>query len=606
MLPFLFLAMQAGAARVEVTPKEFPVIVNCGMNERQVSKVTMPLYAKAILLENTREDALAMVVVDSCMMPRELLDRAKARARRRTGLREERMLISATHTHFAPAAMPCLGSREQPGYAEFLEERIAEAIARAYARRAPAQVGAAAREDGEHTFNRRFVYRRDRVMADPFGGMTAFANMHPGYQNANAVGPSGPVDAGLTLLAVRHADGRPLAVVANYSMHYFASEGISADFAGQFEADFARGMAAPEDFVAVMSQGTSGDLMWMDYGKAKRDLTLAEYTAGLVDTALAVWRGIEYRGGVVPLRMAEQQMTLERRAPTAERLEWARATLRASTGRTPKPQPEIYAQEALHLQAAPVRTLKLQALRIGDLAVTGIPNEVFAITGLKLKARSPLGLTMNIELANGAEGYIPPVEQHALGGYATWPARTAGLEVEAEPKIVEALLRLLENVTGAKRRAAVVTHGRFARAMLASKPDGFWPLDEMEGEVARASIGVDGKLTGLFAHSLEGRDGRAVLLAGGAFVPPVVEAEESTWEAWQWDALADPSWRLHAVTCAGGRATRYLDGVAVGQEADCVAARAFVLPVNFEGKLDSVAYYRRALAAVELKAHTLH
>ena len=78
----------------------------------------------------------------------------------------------------------------------------------------------------------------------------------------------------------------------------------------------------------------------------------------------------------------------------------------------------------------------------------------FAITGLTLKAYSPLQPTFNIELANGAEGYIPPPEQHKLGGYTTWPARTAGLEVQAEPRIVEALLQLLEKVAARPRRCA--------------------------------------------------------------------------------------------------------------------------------------------------------
>jgi len=54
---------------------------------------------------------------------------------------------------------------------------------------------------------------------------------------------------------------------------------------------------------------------------------------------------------------------------------------------------------------------------------------------------------MNIELANGAEGYIPPPEQHALGGYTTWPARSAGLEVEAEPKILSTLSKLLSQLS---------------------------------------------------------------------------------------------------------------------------------------------------------------
>ncbi len=114
--------------------------------------------------------------------------------------------------------------------------------------------------------------------------------------------------------------------------------------------------------------------------------------------------------------------------------------------------PEVYAKEAIYLHDEPSRELKLQAIRIGDMGITAIPNEVYAITGLKLKAQSPFDTTMNVELANGSEGYIPPPEQHALGGYTTWPARTAGLEVPAEPKIVAAVLKLLEQVAGKPRR----------------------------------------------------------------------------------------------------------------------------------------------------------
>ena len=99
--------------------------------------------------------------------------------------------------------------------------------------------------------------------------------------------------------------------------------------------------------------------------------------------------------------------------------------------RLPRDRAEVYALEAIHLHEDPRVEVKLQALRIGELGITAIPNEVYGITGMKLKGLSPLVPTFNIELANGAEGYIPPPEQHALGGYTTWPARTAGLEVDA-------------------------------------------------------------------------------------------------------------------------------------------------------------------------------
>jgi len=603
MLPFLWLALQAGAARVDVAPASFPVIVNCGFTEKLASKITSPLYAKALVLSQTPADAVALVLVDSCMMPRELIDQAKALAARRTGIRTERMLVAATHTHFAPAAMGCLGSDAQPGYAELLVERIAEAIAQAQRRQTPAEIGSASIDDYAHTFNRRFVYRSDRMLTDPFGGRTVHANMHPGYQNADTIGPSGPVDPGLTLLAVRHLDGRPLAVLANYSMHYFASEPLSSDYFGLFEAELARGIGAGPEFLALLSQGTSGDLMWMDYAKPKRDVTLASYTSGLVNSALTAWRGIRYARGTVPLAVAETKLVLDRRLPSPERLTWARDTVKTFAGRKPRTQPEIYAREAILLHDEPRRELKLQAWRMGDLAMTALPNEVFALTGLKLKARSALARTMNLSLANGSDGYIPPPEQHALGGYTTWPARTAGLEVQAEPKIVAALLGLLERVTGGARREPPPVHGEAARAMLGLRPDGFWPLDDMEGDGAAAAVGAAGRYEGARAFYVDGVDGRAVLLAGGRFVPPAMTAAapEWSWVAWHWDAWEDPSWRQRAVVCAGGRALRYLDGVAVGTSDDCATARRFVLPERMEGKLDSVGYYARPLTAAELR-----
>ena len=102
--------------------------------------------------------------------------------------------------------------------------------------------------------------------------------------------------------------------------------------------------------------------------------------------------------------------------------------------RLPKTQPEIYAKEQIILHERQSAEVVTQAVRIGKIAIATTPNETYAITGLKIKAASPLEKTMVIELANGGDGYIPPPEQHRFGGYNTWAARSAGLEVMAEPK----------------------------------------------------------------------------------------------------------------------------------------------------------------------------
>ncbi len=444
-----------GAAQVDITPTVFPVINSGGFLERMADRAHDRLMSRALILDDGAS-RIALVVVDNLMMTQEFLDEVKQQASQATGIPTEHMLISATHTHSAPSVMGALGSRADAAYTQFLPGQIVKSIVLAAEKLEPARVGWASIQDYAHNHCRRWVYRPDRMPNDPFGNRTVRAMMHPGHQSPNHIGPSGPADQSLTLLSVQSPDGRPIAVLGNYAMHYKGSPAVSSDFCGRFGDAFAALIgadAASPAFVGMMSQGTSGDSMWMDYAKPANDPGLDGYTLAMAQVAREVHQKIAYQDWV-PLAMAESRLTLARRAPDAERLAWAKEVAAKIQDRLPQNQPEVYALEALYLHEQPEVEIKLQAIRIGDLGITALPNEVYGITGLKLKAQSPLEHTLNIELANGAFGYIPPPEQHFLGGYTTWPARTAGLEVDAEPKIVEQLLKLLEQVSGKPRRRA--------------------------------------------------------------------------------------------------------------------------------------------------------
>ena len=176
----------------------------------------------------------------------------------------------------------------------------------------------------------------------------------------------------------------------------------------------------------------------------------------------------------------------------------------------------------------PERELKLQAIRIGDLGIAPSPTRSYALTGLKIKARSPLPATFTIELANGSEGYIPPPEQHALGGYTTWAARTAGLEVQAEPKILDAVLGLLEEVSGKPRRREAEVRGAYAEAvtgfqaggLVASGRDGAAAGGGRQRQRPRRGTYEDGVVFALDGPALQkdaGRSGAGPLIspAGG-------------------------------------------------------------------------------------------
>jgi hypothetical protein len=132
--------------------------------------------------------------------------------------------------------------------------------------------------------------------------------MHPGYQNPDAIGPSGPVDPGLSILSVQSPEGRPIALLANYSMHYYDSPLLSADYYGRFADKIGKLVGAGNGepaFVGIMSQGTSGDLMWMDYSQPKTDIGFDAYAEAIARPAHEAYKGIDYHDWV-PLVMREQ------------------------------------------------------------------------------------------------------------------------------------------------------------------------------------------------------------------------------------------------------------------------------------------------------------
>ena len=545
---------RVGAAVTDVTPEKLPVLVNGGMRSRSADQVKTRINARAIVLDDGKE-RLAIVVVDSCMMPRPLLDEAKKLAAERTKIPADRMLISATHSHTAPSCMGCLGTDADSNYVPFLREKLAEAIVAAEKNLQPAQVGWAVANADEYTALRRWIRRPDRIAEDPFGNPTVRANMHAGRNWDDVTGKSGPEDPALSLISFQTPAGKPIAVLANFSMHYFGDQALSADYFGLFCEGMKTGLApdtsdGPSPFVGVISHNCSGDIWRRDYTKpAADDHTIESFAEGLVKIALEAYETIEYRSDV-DLAMAESRMKLDYRVPDKQRLEWAERIVEAMGDRLPKDTTEVYAREQVLLHERQSTEIVLQALRIGDIAIATTPNETYALTGLKLKKQSPAAQTMVIELANGGDGYIPPPEQHLLGGYNTWPARSAGLEIEAEPKIAEAVLQLLEQVAGKPRRHFKQSRGPGAEAILAAKPAAFWRLDEFAGPRAVDSSGrncdaiyepavaffLEGPRSDLFCQ--KGEANRAAHFAGDRLRTRIAELGDNySVSLWFWNGM---------------------------------------------------------------------
>jgi len=564
LAPAIQAELKAGAAIVDISPQQFPVLVNGGMTSRTADKVVAPLYARSIVLDNGSE-RIAIVVVDSCMVGRVVLDDAKHLAAQRTKIRADRMCISATHTHTAPSSMACLGTELDERYVVFLRERLADAIAQAESHLEPAEVGWAVRNAADYTALRRWIIRPDRIAIDPFGNPTMRAQMHAGANPDNVTGESGPEDPDLSMIAFRSPEGRPIAALSNFSMHYFSGvEALHPDYFGLFCNGFQDHVASKSvtpvvaandapPFVAIMSHGCSGDIWRRDYNLPAdaplQSPTVTEYTDGLLKITLEAFGAISYSPTSL-LGMTERRLPMKYRVPDKQRLEWSERIVAALGEKPPQTTEEVYAREQVILHQLQSTEIVVQAIRIGDIAIATTPNETYALTGLKLKLQSPLQQTMVIELANGGDGYIPPPEQHLLGGYNTWAARSAGLEVTAEPRIVEADLQLLEEVTGKPRRPFVQSRGAAATAITELNPIAWWRMDEMAAPHAVDSSpnhhdavyepGVVFFLAGPQSESfcLDKEANRCAHFAGGRMSVRIPELKDQyTISMWLWNGM---------------------------------------------------------------------
>jgi hypothetical protein len=213
------------------------------------------------------------------------------------------------------------------------------------------------------------------------------------------------------------------------------------------------------DTVVVFLNGAAGDINHLDVlggappTNVAHDLFMevardCEFTprAGqaLAEAVLGLLPELEY-AAEWPVSEAHELLTAGLRQATPEQLERARA-VRAERGDAPLTEAgELYDREALLLyeEGQTEATLEIQALRLGPVALVGLPNEVFTELGQAIQVRSPFAHTLIVELANGSEGYLPTPRAFAEGGYETMLARSSKLVPEAGAQVVEKALEVL-------------------------------------------------------------------------------------------------------------------------------------------------------------------
>ncbi|MDD4189713.1 MAG: hypothetical protein PHI28_00140 [Mangrovibacterium sp.] len=452
---------RAGAATSNITPYLGGGIVG-EWDTPPAIYVHDELHARCLVLDND-EMKLAFVVLDILGINRELADEMKRLIYKETGLPCEQILISAVHSHSAVSALGIGEKRrgwnvgkEFDEYQKFLIRRVVNVVRIAIDNLEPARIGWGVGSIPQHVFVRRWKMTPDFTAVNPFGEKDLVVT-NPGRGNPDLLEPAGQPDPDVSFISVRSTEGRPIALFANYSLHYVGGTRkghLSADYFGVFADCIQKLLNADRQdppFVGMMSNGTSGDVNNINFrGPAEKMEPYAKMRLVAEDVAREVYRvqnTIRYHNWI-SLQAAQEELTLKVRKPDQRMIDQAKMVLS-------KPDTVIlfhryekeYAKRILQIDKEWPGEIDiiLQAFRIGDLGIAAIPFETFAETGLKIKAESPFKPSFTIELANGYYGYLPTPEQYKLGGYETWLGSSRA-ETGASDKIVSKLLELFKKI----------------------------------------------------------------------------------------------------------------------------------------------------------------
>ena len=439
--------LRAGASAANISPALGSSLAG-GMTDRKCTDVHDELLVRCAAIESGSTRML-LATIDSCMVPRIILDKVRARIARENSIAPEFILMSSTHTHSAPPAMHLFQSMPDPNYIGLLESRLADAARMAFARLRPARIGAAAGTEPTLVNNRRFFMRDGAIPADPFGKRTDKVQMNANLQSPDLGKPAGPTDPDHPVLAAIGSDGRLIWVYGSYALHYAGynpGAHASADYFGAWSRRVES--ATNSDCVALLSNGCSGNINAIAYAAkypTRNDYAFIERVAAvLAIETLRVLKTIDYTD-TLPLTAKLEHIEINTRRPSKEEIAEAIKRVGETPGNDYKDRADIYAREAVFLSKYPAKIeVPVQALTIGATAIATFPGETFVELGQAVKKASPHKTTITVSIANDACGYIPTAAAFDEGGYETWRAKSAYVERAAAGKLTAALARLLQ------------------------------------------------------------------------------------------------------------------------------------------------------------------
>lgn len=397
------------------------------------------LYARTLYLRQGDQE-IAIVECDLLWISRVVSSNTRLKIAAELGIPFSHVLIAGTHSHTSPAydgdileLNEHLRSEEVSTevvkgveYTDWLSDKILASVEKAKEQSAESVLSVGSAEINDLSFNRRYIMADGRVKTNP------------GVLNPAALYPEGPIDPELGIIIVKNSSGHPTGGFIHFSNHTDTKGG--QEFSADFPAYLSRALKAHfgQTFVPIYGQGPCGNINHVDIRTRDR-LTSEQIGEGLAKGVLGELGSLKDLQGY-QLKTKSEIVYAPLQHFTPEELEWANQT-----------NPEnLYDENDFFRRRRPMKIRSLDRMRKNeaipptvpsgewkipleiqvfqiheDLAIVGLPGEVFVELGLAIKEASPYKHTMVLELTNSHIAYVPTREAFSRGGYETINSRLA-------------------------------------------------------------------------------------------------------------------------------------------------------------------------------------
>ena len=238
--------LQAGAAEVDITPALGSYLAG-SFEDRQARDIDDPLKAKALVIDDG-DKQVVMVILDLLAISRPEVERMRQLIQEATRHSPEHVLIACTHTHTGPITSISHHGRDEK-YLSWVVRRVSDCIQMAHRRLRPARLGWGQGGGIRHKLLSAIPDARRHGTYEPGTGQSECSGAHKPHRS----GGRRPLH--------RRRTGAPIAVVAQFSLHYVGTDdllSVSADYYGHFDRFMRRMLGS--SCLPMLFNGTSGQI----------------------------------------------------------------------------------------------------------------------------------------------------------------------------------------------------------------------------------------------------------------------------------------------------------------------------------------------------------